>query len=517
MTDKLFDSFISNKLKNHESSVPEGLWEKIIEKEERKPKVIWWRANRALLLMIVLLLSGSGYLTFQNINKNVGKNVTNNTILNNTSNPEITRENLLKSSSNKDENTTTEPKIGSENLAVVSEKINDKKSKTASNEKETSTTSVLMKNLGEVKKNTISNSTTEMKLFSYLNKTANNQKKAEKDSKNAFLNNISSNTNTKKFGSLDIIQNTNASKQLDVFNRNEMLSKTNIMGNTVGRAFDLNTTYQLNTTTTSSQLKLFTGTDDCPTAKGVYRNDFYIEGYASPDFAYKSINNTKSNNDLYLQKKDSSETMRLGFTVGARFSKSITNNLLIKAGIQYSQFNEKLVLRTENERKQIIVISSRIITRSGQPDTTIYDTTTTLQIGYRVRSNIIRYKNLEIPILLSYEISQPESKWKLAISGGAIVNLASWYDGKTFDSTYSYVNTGNKANTGFYQHKVGVSLYGSVSIIKNLNDIVDVFAEPYFRFGLNNNLQSNGGFTQKFNVFGVQFGARIKINKNKHL
>jgi len=35
MTNKLFDSFVNDKLKDYESPVPDGLWEKIIAKERK--------------------------------------------------------------------------------------------------------------------------------------------------------------------------------------------------------------------------------------------------------------------------------------------------------------------------------------------------------------------------------------------------------------------------------------------------------------------------------------------------
>lgn len=209
--------------------------------------------------------------------------------------------------------------------------------------------------------------------------------------------------------------------------------------------------------------------------------------------------------------------MRLGFTVGARFTKSLTNNLLVKAGLQYSQFNEKLTLRTENERKLVITISTHYIPLPGKPDSAVNDTSYTMYIGYRVRSSINRYKNLELPVMLSYEMGRPESKWKLAVNGGAIINLTSWYEGKTFDSSYNLVSVGNKGNNGFYQHKIGLSLYGSISLIHTITDELDVFAEPYFRYGLINSMQSAGGFGQKFNVIGLQLGARLRLSKNKHL
>jgi hypothetical protein len=125
------------------------------------------------------------------------------------------------------------------------------------------------------------------------------------------------------------------------------------------------------------------------------------------------------------------------------------------------------------------------------------------------------YRNLEIPVLLSYEFGDLNSKWKCAINGGAIVNLTSWYEGRTLDTNYKIVSINAKSGNAFYKQDIGISLYGGLSIIRKINDNLDVFAEPYFRLSMNK-IQSVDGFNQKFNAVGLQLGARIKLNKNRH-
>lgn len=516
MTDKLFDSYISDKLKNYESPLPEGLWEKIDANKKRQPKGFWWWSNRFLFWGILFLLSSSGYFLLKKNGNNINKNIADKASLNDAIFD-------TKKEGNSNENNATKDKINAinyfenknSNLIIANKETTqtNKKNSEFEYKNETVNSTPRASNFSKYKKVVLVSLSKPFTNYSSGNTLLNNKMNSD----NNIENNRNSILKNRNYSNLITAQNSNFSKQYFDINSNLSSFNTNVFGNTIGREFNLYKSHNSSIAITSSLSKLFSGTDDCPTATDIRRNDLYIEGYASPDFASKSISSTTAGNESYLQKKDSSETMRLGFTIGARFSRAITNNLLLKAGLQYSQFNERLILRTENERKQIIVISAHIITRPNKPDTTIYDTTTSLQIGYRVRSNIIRYKNIEVPILLTYELSQLENKWKLAITGGAIVNIASWYQGKTFDSNLIFVNTGNKSNTGFYQHKIGVSLYGSISFIRNINAIVDVFAEPYFRYGLNNDLQSSGGFTQKINLFGVQFGTRIKINKNKHL
>lgn len=508
MTNKLFDSFVSDKLSNYESQVPEGLWEKIIAEEDKKPKVIFWWNNKMLLLGFALLLGAStvGYFAITNSPKKID------------SNKLLTTENSL-ITPKKDVNPNS---VLAENLTINStqEAEENKLTKNIELDKNTTksniNTDVLLKTNNGIVEGKFTKKIKTKNISEILFVKENIEKKGKTNestlSNSDNLYQLNSNPNNSLFKRL----NNEASTNNDAEFLNT-LSLSKIRGKLMfADAKNLAANYQFQESKNLDLGKFFSGTDECPTTRDKTRNDIYLEGYISPDFAYKTVASTMNGNADYLQKKDSSESMQLGFTIGARFSKSITNNLLLKAGLQYSQMNEKFTLRTENDRRQTIVINSHTIVRTGLPDTTISDTSVFVQIGYRVRSNMNYYRNLEIPILLSYEFGQPEDKWRIAVNGGAILNITSWYDGKTIDAGYNVINIGSKSNSGFYKHQFGVSLYGGISIIRNINPTLDVFAEPYFRYGLNN-LQSTSGFTQKFNVVGLQFGARIKINSNKHL
>ena len=510
MTNKLFDSFVNDKLKDYESLVPEGLWEKIIAEEE-KPKVIfWWQKNMLLIgIAFLLFVSGIGYFAFNkksisspviadNLQSNKAKVVRNvenyNSVILNDESKKTNNNSAITQQLNSTKN------VGINEAAFNNSAKENNAEKTINATLNNNTDVALNSNLVNDFKVKKANASAVNKLFAFKQNTS---------KKETFLARQKTSLNNFKVGA-----NVNESiLGTDFYETHQ----PNENGFIVMQESNLETANSLKEKQVLSLGKLFSGSDDCPTTRGKYRNDTYVEGYASPDFAFKNVISTKAGNDMYLQKKDSSESMSLGFTIGARFSKSITNNMLLKAGVQYSQMSEKFTLRTENDRKQTIVINSHTIVRPGQSDTTISDTSVFVQIGYRVRTNMNYYRNLEVPVIISYEFSQRnESKWKLALNLGAIVNITSWYEGKTIDAGYNLVSIGNKSNNGFYKHQFGVSLYGGVSVIRNITPDLDVFAEPYFRYGLYN-VQGSAGFNQKFNLAGLQLGARLKISKNKHL
>ncbi|MFY7965672.1 MAG: hypothetical protein ACOVO1_12305 [Chitinophagaceae bacterium] len=510
MTNKLFDSFVSDKLNNYESPVPDGLWEKIIAEEERKPKFIYWWNNRISIgVFAFLVLSGISYFGYKNLSfrEKVKSNYQTSSNRKELVKGELaTNSAAVNSIRNADSKIVKDAIENSQNLAKQNTKRGDEG----------------LNNITELSKFSRYKYAKKALLKDVVIKEKNGIDLASSlDDKSDYkLNDLSDRNSIKNRFSVKKDKSfANRRQPNESFNFSDKFYNSNQPKVNGILIYSENNLTEINSLTEKKVLnlgKLFSGTDDCPTAKGTYRNDTYVEGYFSPDFAFKNVTSTKSGNDDYLSKKDSSETMQLGFTIGARFSKSITNNLLLKAGLQYSQMNEKFTLRTENDRRQTIVINSHTIIRPGQSDTTVSDTSVFVQIGYRVRTSMNYYRNLEIPLMLSYELPSEDSKWKFALNGGAILNLTSWYEGKTIDANYNLVNIGSKANNGFYKHQFGVSLYGGFSVLRNITPELDIFAEPYFRYGLYN-VQSSVGFNQRFSIAGLQLGARLKINKNKHL
>ena len=101
--------------------------------------------------------------------------------------------------------------------------------------------------------------------------------------------------------------------------------------------------------------------------------------------------------------------------------------------------------------------------------------------------------------------------WHVAVSGGAIFNLATYYEGQTFDKAYNIVPLSSKQSNGFFNSSANVSLYGSLNLLYSIRKDMDAFAEPYYRCALGNNSTSALGYNQRFNAAGINFGIRYKI------
>lgn len=490
MTDKLFDAFIKGKMQQATAPVSEELWDKIIAQHEKERRGIWWFNNKLFWVAVAFLfLGGLGFFATKNQSYFKGKNdlvskqdkeqITNEGKLNNVENENLP---ITSSSTTKEEN-LYDKKVDNLNAQTSKDELLEKSSITYSgvNAKAAKNLPFKTNEIGLVK----------------TNKSLN--LKITKEKENRFSNFLNGSFGKSTVNASEI-NDEPLSWQTFSFKPGVTapLSK-NILANKIAtNPFPIN-----------MRKLLGLNGEEC----GNYTPKIiYVEAYASADYSQKRITNIDATNN-YLRRKDSAEQEQMGFTTGVRFSKNLTENWFIKAGLQFSQINEIFSNRTENERRQTIVITTRTLIRMGLPDTTISDTSSLIQIGYKTVRTQNRYSSLEVPILISYETGNSESNWKFAITGGLIINATTWYSGKTYDENFNVVSLKESNNgAGFYNHQLGFSAYLSGSIYKKLTPNFSLFVEPYYRVGINKN-NISAGFTQQFNTMGATIGLRYKLNK----
>jgi hypothetical protein len=508
MTDNMFDNFVRDKLKDHQSPVPQGLWEKIERRKDSEPKGGFWLSRTTLFggLLFIVLSMGAGYFLLQDTTPGesntpqlsetaAAKNgsVTSNTEANTATNPAGNQD-----QNNNEGNTPVTSNTGingdhdgNKTGAVPGTGNDDIASTVKTNKNNHSANQSIAANTNDKNNAAKTNYANRQKQDNsglLLNKGAQKQK----------TNNASGGTFTSNI-KVDAGAGISATPITD-----------NILSLSKGvTAYDLRT-FSLGTKDKFdlSQIRIFG--IDCPTAGRPRRNDWYLEVYGSPDIAMKSV--SAKSNPAYVQKKDSTESTQLGYTAGFRISKSIGDNLLVKAGLQYSQINERFDLRTENERRITTVITIRTVQTAAGTDTTVRDTTTLMQIGYNVQRTYNRYRSIDIPLLLSYEFGN--ENWKFGLNAGVILNLHSWYNGQTLNDSLNVVSLNSK-NNAVYKQNIGLGVYAGFSIIKPVSNKFDVFAEPYFRYNLSN-MAKGSAYTQKFNAAGISLGIRYRLKGQRN-
>ncbi len=239
---------------------------------------------------------------------------------------------------------------------------------------------------------------------------------------------------------------------------------------------------------------------DCPgLEKDAAGNKRYFEFYGGPDYAIRSLHDT--GNSAYLQKRKESTKFKSGFSAGVRYTKVFNNSMSVRAGVNFSQINERFTFNQGN-----VVQVTYIINTNGD---TIGSYTTT---GTRNKTTMNRYRSIDIPLVAGYELGN--GKLHANINAGAIVNIYSWQKGDVMDVSGNPVSITTGKGSSAYQFKTnaGIGFIGAVSVYYKLNDRWHIMAEPYFRYNLSPMNKENITLKQKYQTAGLRLGIRLDID-----
>lgn len=240
----------------------------------------------------------------------------------------------------------------------------------------------------------------------------------------------------------------------------------------------------------------------CPTVEeAAAGNKKYVEVYIGPDFTLRNFKDTTAQS-AYLQKRKASTEVSFAYSAGIRYTKVFTNGMSVKAGLNYSQVNEKFSF----VQKNLVQVTYVIDPNTG--DTTGSYTIT----GTRKKTTYNKYRTLDLPLLIGYELGN--GRLHVNINAGAMVNVYSWQRGEVLDTNYQPVSiTTGKSGSSQYQFKtnVGVGLTGGIGVYYKLTDQLHLLAEPYFRYNLQPMSKDVLTLQQKYNTIGVRFGVRLDL------
>ena len=456
-----FDDFVKKQFDVYSPDVPDHIWKNIIAKRQAKPKGFWMsllNGKNVLLLTFVLLIGGGLlYILFSGENTAI-KNIT--TEKNNTSQTL----NTSAGKNNKEINVTALPGNTSD--------VNNQSS--------------------QLEKNTPGTIPGKSSINS--GNTTNNNFISPLSQKSGISNSVYKNaTDEADKENVSDIQNTNERADHIVYS----LFRSN-------NARELSSTKFIN-----SNIKL----PECPEIeKNAAGNKKYWEVYAGPDYAfenYKSYGDTASAN--YLEKRKASTKFASAFSAGVRYTKVFNNGTSVRAGMNYTQVNEKFIYFNPNEIKYVTVITTRVVIRA--PGDTIYinDTLQYQQTGTRTKTTYNRYRTIDIPLVIGYELGN--GKIHANINAGVIINIYSWYKGDVLDSLYQPVTITTGKGNSIYQFKnnIGVGFIGSVSLYYKMTDNLRFLLEPYFRYNLSPMSKQNLNLQQKYNIAGLRAGVRFDL------
>ena len=238
----------------------------------------------------------------------------------------------------------------------------------------------------------------------------------------------------------------------------------------------------------------------CPAMeKDASGNKKYIEFYAGPDYALRSLKDT--GNSAYLQKRKESEKFTSAYSAGVRYTRVFNNAMSVRVGVNYSQINEKFTY------KQGGLIQVTYIINANGDTTGSYITT-----GTRYKTTHNKYRSIDIPLVVGYELGN--GRLHANINAGAVINVYSWQKGEVLDTAYQPVSMTTGKGSSAYQFKsnAGIGFVGAVSVYYKLNDKLHIMAEPYYRHNFSPmNKDENLTIKQKYNTIGLKVGLRVDL------
>ena len=471
------DEFLKESFSDYSPEVPPHIWENIAaERKKKRPGIFWLNERKALLILAALLLTGTGIyiaLTQKNNSQNISHE-------NNGSRQETGNTATAAVLQDKNETDIT---------ATATGKLEENKKIDASQNDKIS---------GQGTKPAVNNLYHNTGIDKGVNVSAENNKNKD-DNSNAGI--VSLNKKSNRHQQILGIRITQRTTGANPFNddagngdatQDELIipllpgSRDEILlvkeNNLVKQMIQFN----------PNTIKL---KEDCP---GAACNKYYIEAYLSPDYVIKKYNDT--GNSTLVEKRKQSLSIQSAFSAGLRYTRVFTNGMSIRAGINYSQVNEKFSYAQDNVVQIIYVINN-----AG-------DTTDRYFVrGTRYRNSYNHYHTIDVPVVVGYEMGN--GNFHVNINAGAVINIYSWQKGETLDNSGTPVSitTGKDDNPYQYKTNVGVGFTGAVSLYYKLNDKFHLMAEPYFRYNFSPMNKETLSIQEKFTTIGLRLGIRMDI------
>ncbi|GJM33064.1 MAG: hypothetical protein DHS20C18_20650 [Saprospiraceae bacterium] len=257
----------------------------------------------------------------------------------------------------------------------------------------------------------------------------------------------------------------------------------------------------------TSSVSAFKFTDPTDCAKFNKRPwRFFATFGGAIDLARRQLTPKDPDAAAYVATREGTELPFYTFTFDARVSVTSPIGLALTTGLDYTQINEKFdFLDPHAERTEII-------TNEYGPNGEILGTDTVLIFGQREKITYNRYRILDIPLLVGYELDF--SHFSLEMKGGILLNIISRQKGDFLSpddlQPISFTNDEPDAYPAFKQN-IGLGYYGGISFNYKMNAGYQISFEPFFRVYPKSFTKEAFPVSQKYFLTGLQLGLKVPL------
>lgn len=464
-----FDDHLKEQLGDYRPAVPDHIWENVKQKKDKKrPFFFFLRDSNFIIILLSIVATGSlmGYLLLQSSN--------NETAFANQTHS-IQQRNYISNSTGTNEIAIAQNKVNSNNST-----FNDKALKEVSIEENDSNKKVLGNKVGSQLTQTSEN---------------NNPQIHQQAEQNNF--NKKEHTSFKSRTSFSISQPTiDEDVNINEIFTDAQFSNESQLSNSP-QAVDLISLKHAAIPEFKTPLKINLNIPCPDDNKNPAANKKYVEVYAAADYVLRQFSDTP--NSTYMRMRKESTSFASAYSTGIRFTKVFNNGFNIRAGLNYSQINEKFKFVQGNIIQVVFIINATGDTIGS------YQTSST-----RYKTSFNHYKTLDIPVTIGYETSR--GKWNVNFNTGLIVNIHSWNRGEVLNDSMQPVDiSGMSHNPYQLKTNIGIGGIGAISCYYSLNEKLSIMAEPYLRYNFSSMSKEEITLKQKYHTSGIKLGIRLNL------
>ncbi|MDX1407016.1 MAG: hypothetical protein R3330_02755, partial [Saprospiraceae bacterium] len=236
---------------------------------------------------------------------------------------------------------------------------------------------------------------------------------------------------------------------------------------------------------------------------------FEIDIYSGPSFATKSMTSRSEGVRDYILSRDTTEFNRLGFHIGARAAYHHPSGFFARAGIQYTQLNERFDYENGSST-QTIITTDTIYDAMGNVVDIVLDTVVTT--GTRIKKTYNRFHFVDVPVLLGYQMENLD--WAYGIQAGPVFNVAFARKGDILAPNGvpgSFSDQQSSDYHAVFKDQLGLSIYGSIYAQKRIGEALYAFIEPHVLHRLKSITLDSYPIDQRQTSMGLSLGVRLKL------
>lgn len=240
----------------------------------------------------------------------------------------------------------------------------------------------------------------------------------------------------------------------------------------------------------------------CANFKGG-KTKFYFDIMAAPGFVARSLDAKGSDYARYASTREETESPRYTYSAALRLSAVTAPGIALRAGVNYSEINERFEHTIENEVRTII---TNIYGQNGE----IIGTDTTVETTSRQVVANNRYRTLDIPLLVGYEVSA--KNLTVSLNGGAYINVMFDPEGEFIspddNRPVSFSNDNNSEAYPAFRKDLGIGWYGSLGLQYRVSPRLQLLVEPHIKAYPRSFTRDDFMIDQKYLTAGVFVGIR---------